>query len=66
MRMNKIIEKEIGVTRFIGGEKKSFRWGETSPMINGAVFSVDENTAQTKKIELISKNYWFFKKYMVL
>ncbi len=51
------LEKEIGITRFTGGEKKPFRWGETSPIINGAVFTIDEKTAQTKKIELISKNY---------
>jgi len=51
------LEKEIGVGRFVGGEKKSFRWGETSPMINGAVFTVDENTGETKKIKLISKKY---------
>lgn len=51
------LEKEIGVGRFTGGEKKPFRWGETSPMINGAVFTIDEITTETKKIELISKKY---------
>ncbi len=51
------LQKDIGVTRFTGGEKKSFRWGETAPMINGAVFYIDENTAETKKIKLISKKY---------
>ena len=51
------LEKEIGVGRFVGGEKKVFRWGETAPMINGAVFTIDENTAETKKIKLISKKY---------
>ena len=51
------LSRDIGVTRFTGGEKKPFRRGDDDPMINGAVFSIDENTAQTKKIELISKKY---------
>ncbi len=51
------LEKEIGINRFISDERKSFHWGDSEPMINGAVFTVDENTAETKKIQLISKTY---------
>lgn len=51
------LEKEIGIGRFISDERKSFHWGTGEPMLNGAVFTVDEKTASTEKIQLISKIY---------
>lgn len=51
------LEKEIGIARFVSDEKRCFIWGSEEPMLNGAVFTVDEKTAETKKIQLISKIY---------
>ena len=51
------LEKEIALARFTGGEKKHFKWSEAQPMLNGAVFTVDEETGKTAEIRLISRYY---------
>ena len=51
------LDKEIAIKRMADGEKGKFRWGEDDPMLNGAVFTIDEKKGETVSVELIYKKY---------
>ncbi|MBE7020207.1 MAG: TIGR00282 family metallophosphoesterase [Ruminococcaceae bacterium] len=51
------LEKEIAIARFKDGDKGRFKWSALSPMINGCVFTVDEETGKTVMTELIYRRY---------
>lgn len=50
------LKKEIAIPRFLGEAQNRFRWAEERPMINAAVFKIDENTGKTLEITLINKD----------
>lgn len=51
------LEKEIALSRFTGGERKHFKWSESQPMLNGAVFTINEENGKTEEIRLITRYY---------
>ena len=51
------LEKEIAIARFKDNERGKFKWSELSPMINGCVFTIDENTGKCVDCELIYKRF---------
>ena len=51
------LEREIAINRFKDNEKGKFKWGEDSPMFNGAVFTINEKKGETLSIELIYKRF---------
>ena len=51
------LEREIAIARLKDDERGKFKWGETDPMINGAVITIDEKTGKALDAELIYKRY---------
>ena len=51
------LEKEIAIARFKDGDRGRFKWSDISPMINGCVFTIDEETGKTVDTKLIYKRY---------
>jgi len=51
------LDREIAIKRLADNEKGKFRWGEEDPMINGAVFTIDEENGITTDVKLIYKRY---------
>lgn len=51
------LDKDIAIKRFANDERGKFSWGMEGPMINGAVFTIDEEKGETLDIKLIYKRY---------
>ncbi len=51
------LDKEIAIARLKDDERGKFKWGDTDPMINGAVITIDEKTGKALSAELIYIRY---------
>lgn len=51
------LDRDIAIRRMAEDEKGKFKWGDSDPMINAAVFTIDEVTGKTVDTKIIYKRF---------